>query len=316
MADAAQEKPVLLIAMEEEWAARSLESVLVSNGYGVIRAKDGKDALAWARRIRPDALILDELPSIDGLDVCAELRADPRFDAFTPIVIAASSPAGHALRQKAYSAGAWEFCTHPIDTDTLLLKLDTFIRARRAALSAERRAFVDESTGLLTPAGLEHWAEQLMARATRNREALACVVLMPVGMTVPAGHGLADHARADDRTSTVEGFLELARDAFRRSDVVGCTTDGQLALIAPDTDSAGVQGMLARLRRAISTAALSRPIPRELTQFRAGYWAVEDFSTASVEPAEVVRRAIKALERSGDGADSRNAFEFDQLPVS
>ena len=46
----AQQPPVLLVATDGEWSGRSLESVLVANGYAVLRAADGEDALALSRR--------------------------------------------------------------------------------------------------------------------------------------------------------------------------------------------------------------------------------------------------------------------------
>ena len=60
METSSQQPPVILIATEGEWSGRSLESVLVANGYAVLRAGDGEDALALARRYQPDALILDD----------------------------------------------------------------------------------------------------------------------------------------------------------------------------------------------------------------------------------------------------------------
>jgi len=297
----------ILVVDDEEHLAAGIRENLEAEGYRTEVAHDGATGLARLRSEPVDLVVLDQrLPTIDGIEVCAQLRNDARFDASTPIVIAGASTVAHTLRTRAYAAGAWEFCTHPIDTDTLLLKLDTFLRARRAAVEAVHRAHFDDRTGLLTPMGLEHWAEHLAARAARKHEALACVVLMPVGTP----------ARSDsDSKATMDAFLELARDAFRRSDVVGSTSDGRIALIAPDTDAEGVRGFLARLRGAVARAAGSQPTSQAATQFRAGYWAVEDFSTAAIDPAEVVRRAINALD-SDEAADSGFPLGFDRLSLS
>ena len=308
----AQQPPVMLVATEGEWAGRSLESVLVANGYAVLRAGDGEDALALARRYQPDGLILDDhMSGYGGIELCRILREDPTFDPATPIVITASSPAQHSVRTAAYDAGAWEFCTHPLEADTLVLKLGTFLRAKRALADARAGSLIDTTTGVLTPIGMERIAEQLAARASRNHEPLACIVLMPSGHAP----GAAYSSELDNVTGAVTSFLQLSRDAFRASDIVGLMSDGRLALLAPDTDSEGVHGMLARLRSAIALAAHSRPDSSPSADFKAGYWAVRDFSSAPLEAAELMRRAARALDHiSNPGKEF--SMGFDQLPVS
>lgn len=295
---------VVLVATDGDWAGRSLESVLVANGYAVLRSGDGEDALALAKRFQPDALIMDEhLVGLSGIDICRLLRAEPGFDLSTPIVITAPSPSQRAVRQAAYDAGAWDFCTHPLEADTLILKLGTFLRGRQAVATAREQALMDSSTGVLSQFGLERWAEQLMARASRNHEPLACVVLMP--------------SEAEASTSDpISAFLQMSRDAFRRSDVVGRTEDGRLALLAPDTDSNGVEGMLARLRAAFANA--NQPAASASSgSFKAGYFAVQDLASNRVEPAELIRRAAVALDHLSTGSPGeRMAISFDQLPVT
>jgi DNA-binding response OmpR family regulator len=311
MEQASSQPAVLVIATEGEWASRSLESVLVNEGYAVIRALDGRDALACARRIEPDAMILDaHLSVIDGIDVCRQLRDDPGFDAATPIIITGAAPASRAMRTSAFAAGAWDFCTQPIDTDSLLLELPTFMRAKRAVAAAQARSFLDESTGVLSHIGIERWAEQLAARASRNHEPLACIVLMPSVKTADGGETRAEV------TASVLSFLELSRDCFRRSDIVGRMRDGRLALLAPDTDAVGVHGLLTRLRNDIETrTTLVGGIPKR-TDFRAGYWAVGDFASAPLEPAELLKRASRALDHANLSSHDNLAIGFDQIPVS
>ena len=314
MDNEARHPSVVLVAIEGDWAGRSLESVLVANAYAVLRAGDGEDALALAKRYRPDALILDEhMVGLSGIDVARLLREEPWFDPATPIIITAPSPAQRAVRQAAYDAGAWDFCTHPLEAETLILKLGTFLRARRATSDAREHCLIDAETGVLSSQSMERWAVQLAARASRNHEPLACVVLMPSNGAVGT-----QASSSDGVTSAVSSFLQISRESFRRSDVVGRTHDGRLALLAPETDSDGVEGMLARLRAAISEATSSQragfPAP---TEFKAGYWAVQDFAISPLEPAELLRRASAALDHiSNPSPSAKLAMSFDQVPVS
>src|SRR3954454_25397205 len=87
--------PLVLIANDQEWSARSLESILGPAGYAVVRAYTGQQALERARTTQPDLVILDaQLPDIHGFEVCRSLRADSRLGATTPIVITTSGPSG------------------------------------------------------------------------------------------------------------------------------------------------------------------------------------------------------------------------------
>src|ERR1043165_8135692 len=100
---------LVLIANDQEWSARSIESILGPNGYSVVRAYTGQQALERARTSQPDIIILDaQMPDTPGFEVCRALRTDPRFSVTTPIVITTSGPSGRSQRLEAYRCGAWE----------------------------------------------------------------------------------------------------------------------------------------------------------------------------------------------------------------
>ena len=296
----------VLVAAEGEWAGRALESVLSAHGYSVLRTQNGREALRLARRRKPDALILDQhTAEIPGVEICRLLNDDPTFDPATPIVLVGGSPASRLERSAAYAAGAWSVCSQPVDTEILVRELTTFVRAKHAATATRDDSLVDPATGLLSPAGLERWAEKLAARAVRKHEPLACVVLMAV--TGP---------KSDDVSEVATSFIELSRAHMRQSDIIGRTSDGRLALLAPDTDGAGVLGFVQRLRNAIDAASASLSRGRASGEFRAGYYAIDDFALASVEPSELIRRATRAVEQAGHTPGGEVALNFNQIPLN
>ncbi len=149
MDNSPMDRPLVLLGTDSEWTGRSLESVFDSNGYAVMLCRDGHRALELARRAAPDAVIVDEsLGEIGGLEICRALRDDPSFDRATPIVVTTQAPAAKTALTAAYDAGAWDFCTQPIDVETLLLKLGTFIRAKRKSEVAQEGSRVDAARGL------------------------------------------------------------------------------------------------------------------------------------------------------------------------
>src|SRR5690348_7632540 len=124
--------PLALIANDQEWWARSLESILASKGYAVLRASTGAQALLTARAARPDVIFVElQLPDIDGVEVCRSLHADAEVGVSAPIVLTASGAVDRESRLSAYQCGAWEFVSEPLDGELLMARLANLIKARR-----------------------------------------------------------------------------------------------------------------------------------------------------------------------------------------
>jgi len=297
--------PLVLIASDGEWFGRSLESVLELNGYLVHRSAGGSHAVAAAHQIRPDAILLDDAHSdMSTLGVCRALRDDPLFDHSTPIVITSSAPSAHRVRTEAFAAGAWEYCGQPLDIEALLLKLSTFIRARREL--AMSQSLTDPITGLYSPLGLEQWAKKLGAMALRKHESIACVAVMT---TAGAMEGALAVGEADEEA--LNRMADVCHAQSRRSDVVGYLGQSRFAIIAPDTDAPGAQKLIARLREALSAAGGD-----EGSLLRAGYCAITNVAAAAINPAELMRRAEAALQYAEVSGSAERTFSFDELPAT
>ena len=302
----ARHPPLVLIANDQEWSARSLESILAPNGYAVLRAYTGLQALERARTARPDLVILDaQMPDLHGIEVCRQLRQDPRFSATTPILITTAGPSGRAQRLDAYKAGAWEFLGQPLDGESLLLKLSTFLASKVEADRLRDESLLDQLTGLYNMRGLSRRAREIGSEVFRRRQALSCLVF---SHSPPA---------PDDsiRGELVRGVGQVLRDVGRASDAIGRLGDGEFAVIAPDTESLGAIRMFERLEHALQSGNENGAGQLPL---RAGYCAVADFSAAHVDAVEMLLRATSALRqlREQPTSDRIRAFEPATLPAS
>jgi two-component system, OmpR family, alkaline phosphatase synthesis response regulator PhoP len=77
----------ILIAEDSSTVRRVVAGRLAADGYQVVEAVDGEDALKLARQERPDLLVLDKvMPKYDGFEVVRALREDPEMRAI-PIVM-------------------------------------------------------------------------------------------------------------------------------------------------------------------------------------------------------------------------------------
>jgi diguanylate cyclase (GGDEF)-like protein len=309
MMDLQTSRALVLVASQGEWVGRSLENVLESNGYSVLRVESGRRALELARRTKPDALLLDDsLPDISGVDVCRALRDDPLFNHATPIVLMAAVQHASRVRTAAYEAGAWDYCTLPLDVETLLPKLATFMRGAREIEEARANTLVDRLTGLYSSHGVDRLLEQLSARAVRKKEPIACVVL--AAELAPEGTGTGGVDQAADALSEL---TEVCRSSSRRSDVVGYLGDSRIAIVAPDTDVSGVQRLIDRLREGIDRLGTKTRSGRTSAALRVGYYAVPNLADANLVPTDLVHRAKMALENAGM---ANSAMNFDDMLVS
>jgi len=77
----------ILIAEDSATIRRLVAARLTADGYQVLEAADGEEALMLARRESPDLLVLDKvMPKFDGFEVVRALREDPQTKAM-PIVM-------------------------------------------------------------------------------------------------------------------------------------------------------------------------------------------------------------------------------------
>src|SRR5215207_6265421 len=310
--DKASSPPLVLIANDQEWSARSLESILGPSGYSVVRAYTGQQAVERARTTQPDLIILDaQMPDIHGFEVCRMLRNDPRFSATTPIVITTSGPSGRTQRLEAYQAGAWEFLGQPLDGEALLLKLATFLRSKREVDSLREESLLDPGTGLYNMRGLSHRAQEIGADAFRRRDPLACVVFSPE----PEGSGPGESS--DEETQRIaEPVGVLFKRAGRSSDAIGRLGQAEFAIIAPATTNEGALRLIQRLGGSIEASPIPVRGGERCLRVRAGYCAVPDFAESPVDAVELLLRATTALrdlKRDGDGEQVR---AFDQSALT
>ncbi len=127
------EKPARILVVEDvPLGLAVLRMRLEAEGFAVITARDGVEALEQARDGHPDLMLLDlMLPRLSGERVCQELRADPRTAAL-PIVVV-SARVQEAERLRAFAAGADAFIAKPYDMARLVEEIRARLATGRAA---------------------------------------------------------------------------------------------------------------------------------------------------------------------------------------
>jgi signal transduction histidine kinase len=129
----------ILIVDDEVNAVRMLRGLLSPDGYNVLTAHSGAEALTVAMRETPDVVLLDVMmPDMDGYEVCAKLRADLRL-ANVPILLLTALD-DQESRIHGLEAGADDFISKPFDSFELRARLRTITRLNRFRQLYEERA--------------------------------------------------------------------------------------------------------------------------------------------------------------------------------
>jgi DNA-binding response OmpR family regulator len=116
---------LVLIADDDADIVRFVALNLHLEGFDVVVADNGQDALDTALDARPALILLDTMmPVMDGYEVCSRLR-DQRPD--TPVIMLTAKSLD-ADRAKAFTAGADDWVTKPFDPADLVSKVKDHIR--------------------------------------------------------------------------------------------------------------------------------------------------------------------------------------------
>jgi two-component system alkaline phosphatase synthesis response regulator PhoP len=117
----------ILIADDEQDILEIIQYNLVKEGYDILTAKDGDEALAKALSGKPDMIILDiMMPKKTGVEVCEVLRAQPAFkDVLIVFLTALNDEISHV---KGLETGADDYVTKPVSPKVLVSRVNALFR--------------------------------------------------------------------------------------------------------------------------------------------------------------------------------------------
>ena len=117
----------ILIADDEPDILEIMEYNLASEGYDVVCAKNGNEAIALAKTHQPSMIILDiMMPGKNGIEVCKVLRLEPQFK--ETIIIFLSALSDENTEIKGLETGADDYITKPISPKVLISKVNALFR--------------------------------------------------------------------------------------------------------------------------------------------------------------------------------------------
>jgi putative two-component system response regulator len=122
--------PLVLVVDDQDSARQGLMKLLSQEGYRVISATNGADAIDAVEREEPDLVLMDVLmPELNGFDACRQLKSQPATR-LTPIVLITALQDSED-RIRGIEAGADDFLSKPINFHELRARVQSLVRIKR-----------------------------------------------------------------------------------------------------------------------------------------------------------------------------------------
>jgi DNA-binding response OmpR family regulator len=132
----------ILVVDDEQEIRNLLDHFLTGQGYEVLLASDGNQALKLATEENPQVIILDiRMPGLDGLEVCKLLKEKEQTRLIPVIVITGFED----NKMEALNRGADDFVNKPFDMAEIAIRVKSALRIRHLTNELERAvAYIEE----------------------------------------------------------------------------------------------------------------------------------------------------------------------------
>ena len=138
----------ILIVDDVPANTRLLAAKLTAEYYQTKTARDGFEALAAASNWQPDLILLDVMmPGMDGFECCRRLKADPATRHIPVVMVTALGQPSERLQ--GLEAGADDFLTKPVESETLIARVRSLVRLKRLLDEWHARSETARALGLV-----------------------------------------------------------------------------------------------------------------------------------------------------------------------
>lgn len=137
-----QTQPCVLVVEDEGAQREVLKYNLEAEGFSVVLAENGDEAMLLVAEEQPDLIVLDwMLPNVSGIEVCRRVKADPQTRQIPIIMLSARSE--EVDRVRGLETGADDYVVKPYSVVELMARLRTQLRRTRPATMGERLSYAD-----------------------------------------------------------------------------------------------------------------------------------------------------------------------------
>ncbi|MFO7916129.1 MAG: response regulator [Candidatus Krumholzibacteriales bacterium] len=120
----------VLVVDDEVNITQIMEFSIGAEGYEVVTAANGEEAISKARKEQPNLIILDiMMPKVDGYEVCRVLKRDPLTKRIPVILLTAK---GRGIDKRlGYEVGASDYVVKPFSPSQLIEKVNSYLYSKK-----------------------------------------------------------------------------------------------------------------------------------------------------------------------------------------
>jgi diguanylate cyclase (GGDEF)-like protein len=229
---------------------RHLHDIL-GRDYDVLASVDGEEGIAIAAARVPDLILLDvTMPQLDGYQVCARLKDDPRTSAIPIIFITARDEDEEEAR--GLLIGAIDYIVKPVRPSIVLARVRNHIELKRSRDLLERLATLDPLTGIHNRRSFDDYLEFEWQRCQRESSPISCIIAdIDHFKAFNDNHG---HPRGDTCLIAVANALQSA--VTRSTDLVARYGGEEFGCVLPQTGAQGALRVAQKMVRAVTGLAI------------------------------------------------------------
>ncbi|MBE9005245.1 PleD family two-component system response regulator [Fortiea sp. LEGE XX443] len=287
---------LVLIVDDEPFIRTQLRLALEREGYQIVEARDGREALIMFQQLHPQIVLMDAImPDMDGFECCMQLQSLDHGK-YTPVLMITGLEDQESV-DHAFDVGAVDYVTKPIHWPVLRQRVKRLIQ--QCQLQQQLEAANQELQKLVTIDGLtqvasrrrfeEYFAQewQRMAREQLSLSLILCDVDYFKSYNDTYGH------RAGDRC--LQKVAQAIKDSVKRpADLVARYGGEEFAVILPKTEVQGAMVLAAKICSVVRRLA----IPHSNSQV-SGYVTISAGVAADIpQPGSDFQDMISAADRA------------------
>ncbi|MFH1790498.1 MAG: diguanylate cyclase [Candidatus Omnitrophota bacterium] len=169
-------RATILIADDEPSIREGIRVILLSEGYSVVMAGDGREAVEKFKKSSPDLVILDmKMPRFSGIQALTKIK---KFlgERYIPVIFLTAS-ARIDDKLKALGGGAVDYLAKPVSPQELLARIRNFLDIKASHDRLKEASVFDWMTGCLNKEHFLKKASEELAKAVRNKTPLSFIFM-------------------------------------------------------------------------------------------------------------------------------------------
>jgi len=217
----------ILAADDDPDILKAIKNILLSEGYCVVTARNGKEAVELFKKESPDFVILDvNMPHLSGFQVLDKIKKYFGERYIPVIFLTVSVEIDDKLR--ALHGGAVDYLTKPPHLTELLARIKNFIEIKERHDSLKQAATYDWMTGAMNKAHFIEKAKDELKKALRNKTPLSFIF-----MDIDHFKKINDYVGHLAGDAVITNFAGRIKKAIRNIDLLGRFGGDEFMLMLP-----------------------------------------------------------------------------------